>query len=673
MDMNKGIDAQVSDRVDAYRGQPQQLMQMYQQNKELVDLLALQKLKSEKESAKRQIEMQMQQQPGTVAQQREQEVMQMTKDELAKQTQGVLQRKQQQQQVNMQRAAKGGIRALAQNRPAPAPAPGPTAMMASGGIVAFQEGGSAFGNSAADLSGYGDAFEGRRENTGDAIRQYYADFGITNQDQWDRTPADVKKRIISAVRAKIGTSGVAATFAIPFAELNDLLVDPFKAISNIGIAASNTGLGSALGLSDPRNPNELYQYNTERKRTQDTISANIGGANSVRNTLPSGPTVRSGEYVDPAAPKLPDAPRTRPAPDEGTGIAALPTDNPQVMPLGTPQPAPAPATEAEAEATATTAAPTQTSTDKGIASLGAGSMGGAENALMRGVKIGEDVLGRDEKAARYAEMEAQLAELDEELNDPEAERRQQLQAFLIGTAGAGNIGYAMAGGAAASINLENQQKRNRRDRMLSRIQLGERGMTLDSETGKAALNLGNTMFQDFNANKRTAISASATLEAARLRQVTADADRAFEREKQEDTNAYQLRTLELEKSGQVIEQARNEELSLSRRTTGILTATNDLLKRSEDIYKMAADRFDLEGAAADLSMLEPGDEGYDAARAKFGAVSAEADAWATQYLERLGVNDRLTELEREYYELAGVDNMPGLNPDDILDVQKQGE
>ena len=300
-------------------------------------------------------------------------------------------------------------------------------------------------------------------------------------------------------------------------------------------------------------------------------------------------------------------------------------------------------------------------------------MGGAENALMRGVKIGEDVMGRDEKAAKYAEYEAQLAELDKDLYDPEAERRQQLQAFLIGTAGASNIGYAMAGGAAAAINLENQQKRNQRSRMLSRIQLGERGMTLDSEMGKAALNIGNQMFADFNANKRTAISAGATLEAARLRKVTADADREFEREKQDDNKVLKTRELDIREAETAVQQARNEELSLSRRTEGVLKATNNLLQRSEDVYKMAADRYDLEGAAADLSMLNPDDEGYVAARAKFETVSAEADAWATQYLENLGINDRLQELEREYYKLTGVDNMPGLNPDDIVDVQPQGE
>ena len=114
-------------------------------------------------------------------------------------------------------------------------------------------------------------------------------------------------------------------------------------------------------------------------------------------------------------------------------------------------------------------------------------------------------------------------------------------------------------------------------------------------------------------------------------------------------------------------------MSLSRRTDGVLKATNNLLQRSEDVYKMAADRYDLEGAAADLSMLNPDDEGYETARAKFETVSAESDAWATQYLENLGINDRLQELEQEYYKLTGVDNMPGLNPDDIVDVQPQGE
>jgi hypothetical protein len=57
------IDQEIQSKVDAYRSNPQQLMQRYQQNQQLVDLLALQKLKSEKESAARDMQLQMQQQP----------------------------------------------------------------------------------------------------------------------------------------------------------------------------------------------------------------------------------------------------------------------------------------------------------------------------------------------------------------------------------------------------------------------------------------------------------------------------------------------------------------------------------------------------------------------------------------------------------------------------------
>lgn len=678
MDMNKGIDAQVSDRVDAYRGNPQQLMQMYQQNKELVDLLALQKLKSEKEAAKRQIEMQMQQQPGTIAQQREQEVMQMTKDELAKQTQGVLQRKRQQQQTNLQRAAKGGIGALVQNRPAPAPAPSPTAApqgqpmprMAGGGIVAFNEG----GRTSARFSDYSLDRLMSREGAGSSLKDYLADFGITNADEWQRTPPDAKRRILSAVNARATVEGGAGAASVVAAEINDLLADPFKVLGNLGIAASNTGLGAAMGLSDPRRPNQPFEYNTNRREVQDIISANLPDASQAVRDLPPGPA--QSLPADPDAPRIANEGRVdaRVLPTM-QGIGSLPT-SPET-PQGLGQPAPAPATEAEAEATSTTAAPAAvtTTTGGGLAGLagGAGSMGGAEAALMRGVKIGEDVLGRDEKAARYAEMEAQLAALDEELYDPKDERRQQLQAFLVGTAGATNVGYAMAGGAAASINLENQQKRNRRERMLSRIQLGERGMELDSTLGRAALSLGNQMFADFNANQRAAMSAAATLGSARLRAATADADRAFDREKEANDQAYRMRDLDIREADNAIEQARNEQLDLDRRTQGVLTATNQLLQRSEDIYEEAAKRYGVEDATANLSMLTPEDDGYEAAVAARDAAVAEADAWATQYLERQGINDRLTELEAQFFELTGVEGMPGISPDDIEDFQITGE
>jgi hypothetical protein len=131
---DRGIDGDVAARMDAYRGNQQGLMQRYSQSQELIDLLALQKLKSEKEAAARDMQMKMAQQqaaqgqPATIKEQREQEVMGMTKQEIAQQMGGIAQQRQQEQQKKMQQLMQAGVATL--------PAPG-MARMAGGGIVAF--------------------------------------------------------------------------------------------------------------------------------------------------------------------------------------------------------------------------------------------------------------------------------------------------------------------------------------------------------------------------------------------------------------------------------------------------------------------------------------------------------------------------------------------------------
>jgi predicted GIY-YIG superfamily endonuclease len=93
------IDPSVNERVDAYRGNPQGLMQKYSQNANLIDLLALQKLKDEKTAAIREMQLKMARNgtPPTIGQQREQEVLALTKDEIAKQQADLTNQGQQQQ------------------------------------------------------------------------------------------------------------------------------------------------------------------------------------------------------------------------------------------------------------------------------------------------------------------------------------------------------------------------------------------------------------------------------------------------------------------------------------------------------------------------------------------------------------------------------------------------
>lgn len=133
------IDREIQSRMDAFRGNPQALAQRYAQNQELIDLLALQKLKSEKESAARdmQLKMGMGQLP-TIADQREQEVMDMTKQEIAQQAAGVAQNKMRERQEAIKQLADNPQAAGIAAVPAPNIAP---KMMAGGGIVAFEDGG----------------------------------------------------------------------------------------------------------------------------------------------------------------------------------------------------------------------------------------------------------------------------------------------------------------------------------------------------------------------------------------------------------------------------------------------------------------------------------------------------------------------------------------------------
>ncbi len=170
-----GLDAQVEQRMDAYRGNPQKLQQRYGQNKELLDLLALQKLTSEKKQVAADMQLKAQQNPNTIAQQREQEALELTKQEmggtlgeLAGRTKGTLDQKQAMQQKNMQRMAKGagqapqgglaGLMGGGARPPARPPVnpqagglagarmaqaaqqPGGPRRMAAGGIVSFAEG-----------------------------------------------------------------------------------------------------------------------------------------------------------------------------------------------------------------------------------------------------------------------------------------------------------------------------------------------------------------------------------------------------------------------------------------------------------------------------------------------------------------------------------------------------
>lgn len=123
--MNGGIDSQIQGAMMSAGNNPQALQQRYQQSRSLVDLLALQKLKSEKEAAARDIQMKMQQQPQTIVEQREQELMGMNRQEMMQKMGPTLART---GQESAQRAVQQGQTGIASQAP-------PQMGMREGGLV----------------------------------------------------------------------------------------------------------------------------------------------------------------------------------------------------------------------------------------------------------------------------------------------------------------------------------------------------------------------------------------------------------------------------------------------------------------------------------------------------------------------------------------------------------
>jgi len=138
------IDREINARVDAYGKNPQALQKKYSMTKELVDLLALQKIKKSMDSARAAVEAQMQTNPATIKQQREQEVFGRTAQDVAQQVGGILQTAKKRQQMAQRRPAPQGLGALMPQQ-GQRPQQPQTRMMQAGGIVAFEGGGGVVG------------------------------------------------------------------------------------------------------------------------------------------------------------------------------------------------------------------------------------------------------------------------------------------------------------------------------------------------------------------------------------------------------------------------------------------------------------------------------------------------------------------------------------------------
>jgi hypothetical protein len=572
------IDQEIQRKVDAYRGNPQQLMQRYQQNQQLVDLLALQKLKSEKEAAARDMQLQMQQQPQTIKQQREAELLGMTKQEMMQQTQGVLQQRQAQQQQNMQQVAQQGLGALTNQRPAapqPAPQGQPMPRMAGGGIVSFQPGGYVGGVTQEEIDAVREAIEAR----GGAP--------ITDEQ--------IAERI--ATSRKSGPRPVET--AAPIARISDQEERTTAPLGATGIM----GQGSMSSSAQPA----------------------TGGVATLLNAQAAPPA------ATPPAEAI----------SGGAGIDAL-------------------AGGSGADAVA-----------GGGSASRSGGAGGAEGAMFRGFDIADEYTGREEKAQRYTDMESEMRALDAEMYDPREERRDQLKAFLAGTANTTNFGSTMAGGTLASLNLRRSQKSERRERLKDVFEMAERGMTLDTALAEGGLRLGQAMYSEAMANQRAALSAAASLRSAELSAEIRRAELDYTRLK--DDKQFGLDERELE-----IEAARNEAtnaLAAAENDTRAFGAVSLALDRIQDqetaVRQFVVDNSQLPGLQDELVLATDEDE-IARIEAAIAAEEARVAIRAEQIFDDMGGVEARDLLAAELLSFTGT-NATMLSLEDVAGIEQIDE
>jgi len=441
------IDQEIAQRVDAYRSNPQALQQRYAANQELLDLLALQRLKSEKDDAMRKIQMEMEQNPQTIKQQKERQLLEMTKQDLTNQTAGIMQNAQKKQQKNIQRVAKqgsanpqqlqkmqAGLGALAQRQQQQGQAP---MRMAAGGIVAFENGG-----------------------------------GVTQAD-------------IDAYRENMKKKNIRSALTITDERIRDILSKDTNYSPSVGnqnprgrwpdrerVVAITPPPPVPLGPIEPPVDEEAWQL-ADRELRSGSIELPVDEEawQLADRELRSGSGLREEKDAE-----------------DPQGLAALS----RIKEL----------TASNIDMTDINANPAGTNILQG-AGIGAQDPDAARKSARDDAAT---FLGRDEKRGKMNAYLDELKAMDVSQQDPKKLRDQEISAFLRGTAGGGSFGQTMAAGSQGMADERSAQEKASRDRLLSRLDIEKSAMDMDMNTAKSALSSGDNAYAQAMQNQRTIAS-----------------------------------------------------------------------------------------------------------------------------------------------------------------------
>ena len=435
--------------------------------KELVDLLALQKIKKSMDSARAAVEAQMQTNPATIKQQREQEVFGRTAQDVAQQLGGVLQTAKN-QKMAQRRPAPQGLGALMPQqgqRPQQRQRPQQPQRMQAGGIVAFQ-GGGGVDKQIAELI--------NRGLSDDEIRAEAAKLGLLPQ------AAD---RIIQQMRSQ---------------QKQDMALAPTPAkMQSIDLVSDDPDLAKQ-GTQPPQPPQPKTPQPTQVQTSPQTTQTQT---------------------------------QTKPDPDPtNTGIATAAKGFPNIIgedgkrksatqlvtemgPLEAPQ------------------IDTSKANEAGLAVLKDFGMGPDDlkdpEQYRKDVRDDEaDFFRRKEKMENYQRMIDRQEALNAEQSDPKTLAREQLQAGLIGMAGRGST--AGAGFGAGAMSMGRSQKRDAQNRLKTVADMVDNMEKQDLDLAKKASDAGREALSQAGQDRRTALEAMYTMRGQEIQTVINQAKLDFQ-------------------------------------------------------------------------------------------------------------------------------------------------
>tara|TARA_R110000764_G_scaffold58838_3_gene127629 strand:+ start:38 stop:1849 length:1812 start_codon:yes stop_codon:yes gene_type:complete len=529
-----GIDSQIQDKMDAYRSNPQALKKAAGVSKQTVDVMALQKLIAEKKEVAAAMQLEANQQPGTIAEQREKEAIEQimgeqkrSLGELTQQTAGTLNTKAAAEKKGMNRLAKGAA------KPKMGGGAGLAGLMGGGGRPP-QRGPQAAGLPNARMV---QAAQGGpvRRMAGGGIVGFSGGLGVSEQLGLQ----GVTQEQIEAFREKNKSYG-----------LGGISDDAIRAIL----------AGQSAPSSDTRKPDPLGLMMPKNQITEGTTTA-------------------------------------EPAPEAKTGIAAIPyTGDPyagDVLPkpkegitqeLNKVVPVVEPTSKLPETALS---GDFLESTDI----MGTVNDISSDVAFDKGLARSDANLKRDETNRSFEDMQAELAAFDAENYG----KYEDINSFLIGTGGTGSIGAAAKGGKRA-VDRSVKNRRNRlqekfslqKEKMSEDKDIGlagqQLGMALAQEAAATERNLITNSTNMSIQDQRTAVQ-NAKLVSDENKAELLSVDKALDREVSKMNTANQTMLIKQNSALEIMNiiSATRDALTLKEETNGAYA--EDLAKAIDGFEK----------------------------------------------------------------------------------------